>query len=101
MVLQMIQVHLQAVPLQSATLVLPVHQVLVVVIVEIILEEVHPVVVLLVEALIVVLEVALPVAVLLVVPLVEVLPAEDLLEAVLEELKSKFIDGAIIIFLEI
>jgi hypothetical protein len=97
MVLQMIQVHLQAVPLLSATLVLPVHQVLVAVLVEIILEEAHLVAVHLVEALIVVhLEVALQA----VVP-EEVLPVADLLEAVLEELKSKFIDGAIIIFLEI
>ena len=97
MVLQMIQVHLQAVPLQSATLVLPVHQVLAAVLVEIILEEVHQVVVLLVEAL---MAVHLEVDLQAVVP-EEVLPVADLLEAVLEELKSKFIDGAIIIFLEI
>ena len=92
MVLQMIQVHLQPVPLQSVTLILPVHQVLV----EIILVEVHLVVHLEEVHLVVHLVVAL-----LAVVLEEGLPVEDLLVAVLEELKSKFIDGAIIIFLEI
>ena len=98
MVLQMmIQVHLQAVPHHLVTqvpvlLVLPVHLVEVLVVLP---------VVLLVEDLLVEVLVVLPVVVLVEVPQVEVLLVVALQAAVLEGLMSKFIDGAIIIFLEI